>query len=216
MRDKMRSLDNHIKADFIKQDKAESQSGSYLGSSPSASGPGEVQPKSHEADHAARSHTTAATTPRAGGVADQAEATSTSKRTRPRSRTFTFRQGDKGDKESGSPVKKQKGDGNAKGKGLGLKKSNSSKSLSSMTGSVPAADVVGSSKAAVPEDFVVYLQKVRKPEQVEVGRMHKLRLVLRNERVAWVDSFITMGGMTEIVGLLDRIMAIEWKFVSLS
>jgi hypothetical protein len=78
---------------------------------------------------------------------------------------------------------------------------------------MPAADVVGSAKAAVPDDFVMYLQKVRKPEDVEVGRMHKLRLVLRNERVAWVDAFITMGGMTEIVGLLSRIMEIEWRFV---
>ena len=41
--------------------------------------------------------------------------------------------------------------------------------------------------------------------------MHKLRILLRNETVAWVDSFLSLGGMTEIVALLHRIMAMEWR-----
>ena len=78
-----------------------------------------------------------------------------------------------------------------------------------------ATGLVGTPKPAIPEEFVAYLRKVQKPESVEVGRLHKLRLVLRNERVAWVDSFITMGGMNEIISLLDRIMKVEWRCVSL-
>lgn len=71
----------------------------------------------------------------------------------------------------------------------------------------------GRPQPPVPQDFVKYLQKVQRPQEVEVGRLHKLRLVLRNERVAWVDSFITMGGMMEVVGLLRRIMKVEWRCV---
>ena len=41
--------------------------------------------------------------------------------------------------------------------------------------------------------------------------MHKLRLLLRNETVAWTDSFIMSGGQDEIVKLLYRIMEVEWR-----
>jgi hypothetical protein len=49
---------------------------------------------------------------------------------------------------------------------------------------------------------------------VEVGKMHKLRLLLRNETVQWVNDFITEGGMDEIVQLLYRIMKMTWRYVS--
>ncbi|KAK4171304.1 armadillo-type protein [Triangularia setosa] len=63
----------------------------------------------------------------------------------------------------------------------------------------------------LPGDFVSYLRKVQKPEQVEVGKLHKLRLLLRNETVAWIEEFIRQSGMEEIVSLLNRIMALEWR-----
>jgi hypothetical protein len=31
--------------------------------------------------------------------------------------------------------------------------------------------------------------------------------------VAWTDDFIGLGGMTEIVGLINRVMAVEWRYV---
>lgn len=62
-----------------------------------------------------------------------------------------------------------------------------------------------------PVDYVGYLRKVQKPELVEVGKLHKLRLLLRNETVAWTEEFIRQGGMQEIVGLLHRIMEVEWR-----
>ena len=204
MRDKMRSLDIHIKADFINHDRLENQSG-MVGSTSSSRAPskGAVQ-RTH------RNSTEAIVKKIEDSSANSVEqpvTPSPSKRSRPRSRTFTFSKGDKGNKDESSPTKKQKADGKA----AGLIKSSSKLSLVSTSGVIPAADVVGAGRSAVPEDYVVYLQKVRKPENVEVGRMHKLRLVLRNERVAWVDSFIVLGGMTEIVGLLGRIMEVEWR-----
>lgn len=62
-----------------------------------------------------------------------------------------------------------------------------------------------------PLDYVNYLRKVQQPELVEVGKLHKLRLLLRNETVAWTEEFIRQGGMQEIVGLLHRIMEVEWR-----
>ncbi len=63
-----------------------------------------------------------------------------------------------------------------------------------------------------PGDFMAYLRTVQAPEKVEVGKLHKLRLLLRNETVAWIEDFIGQGGMEEVVGLLHRIMAVEWRY----
>ncbi|KAK4198579.1 armadillo-type protein [Triangularia verruculosa] len=63
----------------------------------------------------------------------------------------------------------------------------------------------------LPGDFVSYLRKVQKPELVEVGKLHKLRLLLRNETVSWIEDFIRQSGMEEIVSLLNRIMGLEWR-----
>ena len=62
-----------------------------------------------------------------------------------------------------------------------------------------------------PADFVAYLRKVTRPQVVEVGKLHKLRLLLRNETVSWTEEFIQLGGMKEIVELLYRIMGVEWR-----
>ena len=50
-----------------------------------------------------------------------------------------------------------------------------------------------------------------KPQQLEVGRIQKLRQLLLNETVAWVDTFISDGGMIELVNLLYRIIDIQWR-----
>lgn len=82
--------------------------------------------------------------------------------------------------------------------------SNSATSLHGKTTADTSAD---------PADFIHYLREVQKPELVEVGKLHKLRILLRNETVAWVDSFIAGSGMDEIVMLLYRIMKVEWRYV---
>ena len=68
-------------------------------------------------------------------------------------------------------------------------------------------------KPAVPEDYISYLHKVQKPQLIEVARIQKLRQLLRNEAVSWVDAFITQGGMAGVVNLLYRIIEVEWRCV---
>jgi hypothetical protein len=86
------------------------------------------------------------------------------------------------------------------------------KSLTAV-GAAAAQALIAKAKGQHADDFVSYLRKVQKPELVEVGRLHKLRLLLRNETVAWTDEFIGHGGMEEIVSLLHRIMEVEWRSV---
>ncbi len=199
----MRTLNSRIKADFIRKDKAETPQSA----------------RRAPTDFALWSDSTLKQAPASGSrrptegigadvFTDNANAASPSKRDRPRSRTFTFSKGD-------SPTKKHKSERSTSthraSKSVDLTKSPSSKSLSSLAAEVGASVRNRGNKLAIPEDFVAYLRKVPKPEEVEVGKLHKLRLLLRNETVTWVDRFISLGGMTEIVGLLHRIMQVEWR-----
>jgi hypothetical protein len=134
---------------------------------------------------------------------------------RPRSRTFTLSR----NKDPTSPTKKAKAEVTF-GRHARTKSTDStpttSKSMSFAGGAAVATSIIAKAKGnQIPDEFVSYLQKVQKPELVEVGKLHKLRLLLRNETVAWTDSFIGLGGMKEIVGLLHRIMEVEWRYVIL-
>ncbi|KAF1930029.1 uncharacterized protein M421DRAFT_419059 [Didymella exigua CBS 183.55] len=124
------------------------------------------------------------------------------KRERPTSKSFTFR--------SNSPTKKSRATelGTA-AKPSPIPKSPSSRSLSSDAAS--NRSVSNSSKTVKSTEFINYLKKNPKPQDVEVGKLHKLRLLLRNETVEWVNTFIQDGGMLELVALLHRIMEIEWR-----
>ncbi|KAI9814634.1 MAG: hypothetical protein M1827_003190 [Pycnora praestabilis] len=204
MRQKLRSLDTNIKADFIKQDKIES--GAASGIPHSTSVPFDL---SGENTSAKRPTPGLRAQTDEGILTDAQIPTSPTKRTRPRSKTFTL------NKSETSPTKKSKTDGQAshgRVKSTDFSASGSSKSLTSAGATQAMAFMKkGAPRPTVPEDFVLYLRKVQKPEDVEVSKLHKLRLLLRNETVAWVDSFIITGGMAEIVGLLHRIMAVEWR-----
>jgi hypothetical protein len=132
------------------------------------------------------------------------------KRSRGRSFTLSRNGGKKSD--SRSPTKKSKGEGT-----LGRHfRSRSTESLASerpsSSGSNSGSGIFSKMKLQQgPIDYVNYLRKVQQPELVEVGKLHKLRLLLRNETVAWTEDFIRQGGMQEIVGLLYRIMEVEWR-----
>lgn len=198
MRKKMRTLTLFVKADFVKQDKGVS---TPIG-----------QPKTTD-QRASSSDATPSTVDRPAVERFHSEGTALDgqddesgtppKRPRPRSKTFTF------SKRDTSPTKKQKSD--SRPNSVYLEDPSAIKPNNSSTVNVAASPARKSHKAAVPNDFVDYLREVRDPVQAEVGRLHKLRLLLRNETVSWVDSFISLGGMTEIVDLLHRIMAIEWR-----
>jgi Diaphanous GTPase-binding Domain len=130
------------------------------------------------------------------------------KRGRARSKTFTF-------SKSGSPSKKQKGnsvsEASISSKLVNLPKS---PSVVSLVNGMRGSYIGEGSKSSIPEDFVSYLRSEQQPEKVEVGKVHRLRQILRNETVSWVETFIKLGGMTEIVDLLHRIMKVEWRYVT--
>jgi hypothetical protein len=187
-RHKMRSLALSMKKDFIRQDWAETasvQSG---------------RPGTRDSDENADN----ALTRLEGGEV---------KSKRPRSRTFTL---SKSSKEPSSPTKKPRPE-SAVGSHTRTKSEDSTSSYGrtlTSTGVAVASTVIAKAKGQLPDDFVSYLRKVPKPELVEVGKLHKLRLLLRNETVAWTDEFIGLGGMKEIVDLLHRTLEVEWRFVS--
>ncbi|OTB09552.1 hypothetical protein M426DRAFT_316106 [Hypoxylon sp. CI-4A] len=188
---KMRNLADTIKMEFIRQDWAESQGLLH-----------HARPGSHDSNNSSLSAAAAAQ-----HVAEQ----NNGKPKKSRGRSFTLSRGKKSG--SSSPVKKQKGEGS-------IGRHFRSRSTDSVASERPSSAGSGSAGGGIfskvklqqgPGDFVAYLRKVQKPEVVEVGKLHKLRLLLRNETVTWTEEFIRQGGMQEIVGLLHRIMEVEWR-----
>ena len=188
-----------MKADLIKQNES---------TSPTSTLGGLSQPERASRPNSKRSKTDT-TVPRTEDNSHQAEESASSKKkSRPRSLTFTLGKGDQ------SPTKKQKGDrslSHGRNKSVELARTSSSTSLQDSASTSRLGFLGRAPKPAVPDDFISYLKKVQKPQSVEVGRLQKLRQLLRNETVSWVDEFITKGGMAELVSLLYRIIDIEWR-----
>ncbi|RMZ67638.1 GTPase binding Rid1 [Pyrenophora seminiperda CCB06] len=200
-RAQMRTLKLQVKADFVRMHKLDTPQAARPTSTPSSIGEN------------TKSATQKSIKSRQGSPvededeearADKSSANST-KRERPRSRTFTFNRND-------SPTKKQKGgelnDRKTSSKPAPIAKS---PSMRSMRSNASDRSVSNGAKAVKADEFIAYLKKTPKPQDVEVGKLHKLRLLIRNETVDWVDNFIQDGGMTELVALLHRIMEIEWR-----
>ena len=127
---------------------------------------------------------------------------------RSRSRGFSFTKG------SVSPKKRQDSDSSiCRPRSIDFtQRVGSYKTLSASSTSLAAS--AGVDTATEPSDFLHYLKEIQKPEMVDVGKLHKLRILLRNETVSWVDTFIADGGMDEIVQLIYRIMKVEWRYAS--
>lgn len=185
---KMRNLNDTIKMEFIRQDWAEMKAGQAAGSLPRSD-----------------------SNPSVGAADSDPEEDANSKRTRGRSRgrSFTFSRS----KRDRSSSKKPKTE-------TSIGRHFRSKSTESIARDRPTSSGGGSSGMLSkikfhqgPTEYVTYLRKVQKPEVVEVGKLHKLRLLLRNETVAWTEEFIREGGLEQIVGLLHRIMEVEWRHV---
>lgn len=192
----MRTLKLEVKADFVRTHKLDTPQASRAPSATSTVG-------ASSGDKAAKPGLTRSANTHDGSADNKTQNSKSgesSKRERPRSRTFTFSKGD-------SPTKKQKGDA-ASAKSTVIPKSPSSRSLVSNSSQ---RSVSKGSKAVQPSEFIAYLRTTPKPQEVEVGKLHKLRLLLRNETVEWVNQFVEEGGMTELVALLHRIMEVEWR-----
>lgn len=187
MRDKMRSLDTNIKVDFIQKDRSEN-------ANPQSAGPDSRRGRGKESKDDQK---------------DQKPQDRKGSRSRSRSRGFSFGRG------SSASGKKTRPDSGTFARPRSVDLSQPVGVYSTLhpgasTGSLAEAAVVDT--AADPSDFVHYLREIQKPEMVEVGKLHKLRLLLRNETVSWVNGFITEGGMDEIVQLIYRIMKMEWRY----
>lgn len=157
---------------------------------------------------------------------NQAHGTSdatTSKGARPRSRTFGL---GKEKERSRSPMKKQKpGDSPSQPppspkKTLKLKNTLLKQPASTTCNNGEALLVKPTRAGTVPAaEFVTYLTLAAAPSRrkdfgmkdIEVAKLHKLRLYLRNERLSWVEEFIVLGGMTSIIHVLYRCLDIEWR-----
>ncbi|KAL6708987.1 hypothetical protein ACN47E_002114 [Coniothyrium glycines] len=192
-RAQMRTLKLEVKADFVRMHKLDTPSASRAPSSHSSIG--EATRPMRSRDGSIEENRDTSERPTSGN---------STKRERPRSRTFTFNRSD-------SPTKKQKGEANdrkASAKTNPIPKSPSTRSLVS---NASDRSVSGGAKSVKADEFIAYLKKTTQPQKVEVGKLHKLRLLLRNETVDWVNNFIQAGGMSELVGLLHRIMEIEWR-----
>ena len=195
VRDKMRRLDTTMKASLIRQNQT---------STPAAAGGPPGTPLSV-------SRPSTGNRAKTDGIpaASQPDDAKTPKKSRPRSLTFTLGKGSSSRSASqdrgASPFKKHKssrsGSSHGRKKSTELSRSSSATSIAS----------VASGVSPVPEDFITYLQATHQPQRVEVGRVQKLRQLLRNETVVWVDEFVDKGGMDEVVGLLYRIIDIEWR-----
>ncbi|KAJ4371556.1 hypothetical protein N0V83_004775 [Neocucurbitaria cava] len=196
-RAQMRTLKLEVKADFVRMHKLDTPQASRAPSSHSSIGENKpaVARTSKSRDGSAEEENEAL----------QADKSANStKRERPRSRAFTFNRSD-------SPTKKQKGESDERktsSKSTAIPKSPSTRSLIS---NASDRSISNGAKSVKSDEFIAYLKKTPKPQNVEVGKLHKLRLLLRNETVEWVDRFIQDGGMVELVALLHRIMEIEWR-----
>ncbi|KAL4921668.1 armadillo-type protein [Aspergillus aurantiobrunneus] len=190
MRDKMRSLDTNIKADFIQKDKLDATPHSAGASTYTAESTGRRGRGKEKKDH------------------DSYD--SKGSRSRSRSRGFTFSRGN-----SSSPTKKprpESGSSHRRPKSADFTTPNAlSKILTPNASTTSLAATAHRDTATDPSDFVHYLKEIQKPEIIEVGKIHKLRILLRNETISWVDNFIAEGGMDEIVQLVYRIMKVEWR-----
>jgi len=197
MRDNMRKLKPDVKAGLVKGDRMGSGSST-------AAPPAEVR-------SSARRPAKETETPKSrdGDGKDGKRARS---RSRTRSRILTLSK-----RDEASPSKQDKPDPSGS-----RSRSKSRTKSADMTSSRPYSKAAPSTlsvtslaaaadSATTPGDFIHYLGEVQKPELVDVGKVHKLRILLRNESVAWTDHFVTKGGMDELVQLFYRIAQVEWR-----
>lgn len=197
MRQKMRSLTLRVKADFIKQDQGLQTAGG--------------SPTDTVNDRAAAQQALEGTNEGSTLERQPTEEDGKSTKRSRRSRTFTFSKGERRGESSAS--KKRRSQSKSRPTSMHIPTEDEDAVQASTTSSSKPFTSFGrkTPKPAAPADYIGYLQKHQDLAKLDDERLHKLRLLLRNETVAWVDSFVSLGGMRQIVDLLQRIMAVEWR-----
>ncbi|EXJ81847.1 hypothetical protein A1O1_07912 [Capronia coronata CBS 617.96] len=132
-------------------------------------------------------------------------------RSRPRSRILTLsRRDEESSSKSDRPGSSSRSRSKSRNKSADASTSRPTSSRA-MASTVSLASLNVADSATTPGDFIHYLREVQKPELVEVSKLHKLRILVRNESVSWTDHFVTKGGMDELLQLYYRIKKIEWR-----
>lgn len=198
----MRSLTTNIKVDFIKKQKFASGSVSSTESRSSVDSRDASRKRPNTGESATTDGEVRHNEDEVGDKTED-ECSPKKRRSRPRSRTFTFSKGDS------SPKKKERS--KSRGRSKSRTRAPDDEDRPQTPDGRRSFSLGRAPKPAVPEDFLSYLRKTQRPQEVEVGRLQKLRQLLRNETVGWVDGFIGQGGMTEIIALLHRILEVEWR-----
>ena len=200
MRDNMRSLKPDVKAGLMKGERTGSGSSS-------TSGLGDV---SDVRTSARSSNRKESERPKSEGD-DSKEGKRSRSRSRPRSRILTL---SKRDEDTPSKLDRPNLSSRSRSKSrnksadLSSSRPNLTRALAS---TVSLASLNPADSAATPGDFIHYLGEVQKPALVEVSKLHKLRILLRNESISWTDHFVSKGGMDELVQLYCRISKVEWR-----
>lgn len=48
-------------------------------------------------------------------------------------------------------------------------------------------------------------------KDVSIQHLHKLRLVLRNEALRWIEAFLNLSGMEALWAVIERVLCVEWR-----
>lgn len=187
LRDNLRNLKPEVKAGLLKGDR--------IGSGSSA-GEERLSSRSHNENE------------RPSSKDKENDGRRSRSRSRPRSRVFSISK-----KSKDSAATKSDDSTRSRSKSRPKSADTNSRPLSAISNisTTSLVSVSANDGTSTPGDFIHYLREVQKPELVEVGKIHKLRILLRNESVQWTDVFVKKGGMDEIAQLLHRIMKIEWR-----
>ncbi|KIX97370.1 uncharacterized protein Z520_06822 [Fonsecaea multimorphosa CBS 102226] len=198
MRDNMRNLKPDVKAGLMKGDRIGSGSSTVSAFTDSS----EVSSSARNRKENER--------PKSEGD-ESKEGRRSRSRSRPRSRILTLTR-----REEDSPTKQDRPSSSLRSRSKSRNKSadltnSRPTSAKAMASTVSLASLNQADSATTPGDFIHYLREVQKPALVEVSKLHKLRILLRNESISWTDHFVGKGGMDELVQLYHRISKIEWR-----
>jgi hypothetical protein len=224
MRDKMRGLDVRVKQEFIHKErqmvKAATKEAPAASTSSITSGLGifSKRPKTAGSSDAR---------PKSKGKDSVAAPPSPTKRSRPRSRTFgSSKDKDVAPASVSTPKRPKGGEELLKGKPFFPPYS-----TSALPGTAPPSPALVATLQ--PVEWVKWLKEAGKRrnfgtgifaendaempqyekhmQDVEVAALHKLRLVLRNETLRWVETFTKQGGMEAIWAMVERVLGVEWR-----
>lgn len=200
-RAQMRGLDAKIKRDFIKNDDKVNASADRPSSDDGTRASEDASKARSKRGRDERARSGDYGRDKGAQSAAEDEPASPSKRKpRSRSRTFTFSKGDRSKKSRSL----------SRPRSLMSLKNLSSSSVNSI-GMDGSSESKEGPRRVEPNEYVQTIKSAGAPEKLEVGRIQKLRRLLRHESVSWVDGFIAEGGMDALVGLLRQIMEVEWR-----